>query len=101
MLRAIGKERQVDGAMMLKYSDAPQYVPVTVTFDRHPGGVSQEPSQSTGATPFSIGARLIYRGLAYYGYIATVNHFDQDAGVKTVLHQAPCCRHPVLSIASS
>eukprot|EP00892_Ulva_mutabilis_P011795 jgi/Ulvmu1/8989/UM005_0080.1 len=84
VLRAIGKERQVDGAIMLKYSDTPQFIPAALAFDKHPGGVAQEPPYITAAAPFSVGDRLIYRGLAYYGYIATVKTIDSGEGAYHV-----------------
>jgi len=87
ILRAVGEERQVDGAIVLRYSDTPQYLPAALAFDRHPGGVALEPARSSGTVQFSVGDRLIYRGLAYYGYLATVKHFDSGDGVCNRLHR--------------
>lgn len=82
VLRVIGKARQVDGAILFTYSEEPQHIPAALVFARHPGGASQEPSLKETASSFSVGDRLIYRGLAYYGYIATVKNIDLIEGTN-------------------
>lgn len=81
MLRVTGKERQVGGAMLYKFSETPQYIPAALVFARHPGGASLEAPLNEAAAPLPVGNRLIYRGLAYYGYIATVKTIDLEEGV--------------------
>lgn len=84
MLQALlvtGKERQVGGAMLYKLSETPQYFPAALVFARHPGGASLEAPLNEVAAPLSVGDRLIYRGLAYYGYIATVTAINVEDGV--------------------
>lgn len=89
VLRVSGKERQIDGAVVFKYAEAPHYVPTLLVQGRHPGGAALKEPGSGTTSSFAVGEILIYRGLSRYGYRATVTHCDMDHGMATVAVWSP------------